>query len=78
MNNPSVKKHFSIVEDDGTQTDFISIDHSKSPDCCELCGVAEELRPYGPGGKWVCFDCMMKDEENAERIFHKILVDPVK
>lgn len=38
---------------------------------CELCGVAEELRPYGPGGKNVCFDCAMRDEEEAKRQFYK-------
>ena len=77
MKSPSVKKLFSIVNDDGT-INFISIDHDKRPDCCELCGIEEELRPYGTSGKWVCYDCMMQDEENAKRIFHKILVDPVE
>lgn len=24
---------------------------------CELCGAEEETRPYGPGGKRVCFKC---------------------
>ena len=37
---------------DGTQ-------HAK----CELCGKFDELRPYGPNGESVCFDCGMKDEE---------------
>ena len=39
---------------------------------CELCGVVDEVRPYGPGGKFVCFDCMMKDEEEAKRQFEKL------
>lgn len=34
---------------------------------CELCGAAEELRPYGPKGAWVCFDCGMKDRAEADR-----------
>lgn len=30
--------------------------------CCH-CGTADaELRPYGPGGAPVCFDCGMKPE----------------
>lgn len=33
---------------------------------CELCGKVEECRPYGPGGKRVCFDCAMKDEATAK------------
>jgi hypothetical protein len=36
---------------------------------CEMCGKKEELRPYGPGGKNVCFDCAMKDEAEAKRQF---------
>jgi predicted RNA-binding protein YlxR (DUF448 family) len=38
--------------------------------CC-MCGVEDELRPYGKNGAWVCFDCMMKDEEEAKRQFDK-------
>jgi hypothetical protein len=34
---------------------------------CELCGAVDETRPYGPGGKEVCFDCGMKDEAEMER-----------
>ena len=40
---------------------------------CELCGAVKELRPYGPGGKRVCFGCAMKDDAEAERQFDKIL-----
>lgn len=30
---------------------------------CSQCGTTEkELRPYGPNGSWVCFDCGMKPE----------------
>jgi hypothetical protein len=39
---------------------------------CELCGKIDELRPYGPGGKRVCFDCAMKDEPEAARQFRKL------
>jgi len=27
---------------------------------CEFCGASEELRPYGPKGENVCFDCEEK------------------
>lgn len=31
---------------------------------CHYCGTAEkELRPYGPGGSWVCFPCAMETPE---------------
>jgi hypothetical protein len=41
-------------------------------DKCELCGAIKETRPYGPGGKRVCFDCAMKDEAEATRQFRKL------
>jgi ribosome-binding protein aMBF1 (putative translation factor) len=40
---------------------------------CEMCGRVEELRPYGPNGMNVCFDCAMKDEETAAEMFRKRL-----
>lgn len=24
---------------------------------CHYCSAARDLRPYGPGGAWVCFPC---------------------
>lgn len=40
--------------------------------CCYCKSTTEELRPYGPGGDWVCFDCMMgspEREAEAKRQF---------
>lgn len=34
---------------------------------CELCGKIDELRPYGPHGERICFDCGLKDEESTKR-----------
>lgn len=34
---------------------------------CELCGVVDECRPYGPNGEQICFDCGMKDEETTRK-----------
>lgn len=43
---------------------FIAVE----PDAkCELCGKVAELRPYGPKGERVCFECGMKDEKAAKR-----------
>lgn len=39
----------------------------ESPQQCDLCGKIAELRPYGPNGECVCFDCGMKDPESAKR-----------
>ena len=40
---------------------------------CDLCGKVAELRPYGPKGEQVCFECGMKDEAAAKRTFQKRL-----
>ena len=31
--------------------------------CCYLCGTADEIRPYGPRGSMICFDCMIASPE---------------
>ena len=33
---------------------------------CDDCGKIEELRPYGPDGSAVCYQCAMKDEEGTK------------
>ena len=40
---------------------------------CQDCGKHKELRPYGLGGAWICFDCAMKDEAGTKERFGKIL-----
>lgn len=40
---------------------------------CELCGTDAELRPYGPNGERICFDCAMKDRETTRKQFVKVL-----
>ena len=33
---------------------------AQQPDeVCEMCGVVDECRPYGPNGENICFDCAM-------------------
>lgn len=34
---------------------------------CEMCGVIDECRPYGPNGEQICFDCGMKNKATTER-----------
>lgn len=50
------------------------------PGTCDLCGEIAELRPYGPNGENICFQCGMKDEESTRRAFEKVLdgVDAVE
>ena len=46
---------------------------------CQLCGKPnEELRPYGPNGESICFDCGMKDEETTKRKFAELIGDSEK
>ncbi len=42
-------------------------------DVCELCGKKAELRPYGPNGESICFDCGMKDEKITMKKFSGLL-----
>ena len=36
---------------------------------CELCGLEVELRPYGPHGEWICFECGLKNEPTTTAKF---------
>jgi hypothetical protein len=49
-----------------------------TPDAkCELCGATAELRPYGPNGENICFECGQKNPEETLKQFDKLL-DQVK
>ena len=47
------------------------MDRRKTPKAmlCDLCGEVDELRPYGPNGENICFDCGMADEETTGKRF---------
>ena len=45
----------------------------EKPQQCDFCGEVKELRPYGPKGECICFDCAMKDEETTSKIASKVL-----
>lgn len=30
---------------------------------CYVCHATDDLRPYGPNGQWVCFDCATRTPE---------------
>jgi hypothetical protein len=43
-------------------------------DVCQMCAKIEELRPYGPNGERICFDCAMKDMETSMKQFEKYVL----
>ena len=43
------------------------------PAKCELCGTVAELRPYGPKGEKICFDCGAKDVKAVNAAIDKLL-----
>jgi len=47
--------------------------YAENPQQCDFCGKIAELRPYGPNGECICFDCGMKDEETTSKMCGKIL-----
>lgn len=42
-------------------------------DVCDLCGKVDELRPYGPKGELICFECGQKNPEVTKRMMNRIL-----
>jgi len=62
----------------GASIEVGGIIESEAAQQCDDCGDIKELRPYGPGGSSVCFDCAMKDREGTERRFHKLLTGEEK
>lgn len=55
------------IKNDKTQkTVVIPVVEGEPDSKCELCGKIDETRPYGPGGKRICFDCGMKDPERTK------------
>lgn len=46
----------------------------EDPQQCDLCAGVAELRPYGPNGECVCFDCAMKDEPAVKRAFARLVL----
>lgn len=41
---------------------------------CEGCFGTHELNPFGPGGKWVCFECAMKNPKVMKEELDKLNV----
>jgi hypothetical protein len=45
--------------------------YQEKPQQCDLCGKIAELRPYGPKGEAICFECGMKDEATTRAMYAK-------
>ena len=58
-----------------SRIDGIAVISKESNQQCDLCGAIAELRPYGPNGECICFDCGMKDKEGTSKRIGKILFD---
>lgn len=44
----------------------LGIIQEESPQACQMCGVIDECRPYGPNDEEICFECAQKDIETTE------------
>jgi len=51
----------------------LGIIQEESPQACQMCGVIDETRPYGPNGELICFDCGMKDEATTRKQMEKYI-----
>lgn len=47
--------------------------YAEKPKQCEFCGKISELRPYGPNGEKICYECGMKDPETTHKQMIKYL-----
>lgn len=39
----------------------------EKPRQCDLCGMIAQLRPYGPNGERICWECGLMDTEARHR-----------
>lgn len=53
------------------EVDGVLIIESESPQQCDLCGQIDELRPYGPNGEHICFECAKKNPVATNEAIYK-------
>lgn len=51
---------------------FLGVENKQQ---CDFCGKIDELRPYGPKGECICFDCGMKNRATTEAAFARLISD---
>ena len=64
-------EHRRLKQTHGLDVDAVL--EATPPGLCEFCGQKKELRPYGPHGERICFDCGMQDKEATERRMGHVL-----
>ena len=50
--------------------------YAQEPQQCDMCGEIKELRPYGPRGETICYECATSTPEMralAERAMKRLL-----
>lgn len=53
---------------------YVSAWEPNAPEKCELCGVeGQQLRPFHPDGKFICFECGERAVPQTEEIMRKIV-----
>lgn len=62
-----------VAERRGSMVVLDRVDAHAFDGVCEMCGVVDELRPYGPNNESICFDCAMKDEATTMIKFREFL-----
>lgn len=50
----------------------VIIEHEAAQQC-DLCAKIAELRPYGPNGEMICYQCGMANRPATEAAFAKLL-----
>lgn len=56
------------VDKDGIR--YIVVEE-EAPQQCDDCGKIAELRPYGPNGSLICYDCGQKDPAGTQQRFQQ-------
>lgn len=49
------------------RVDNLVIIEQELPQQCDQCGRIEEVRPYGPNGQVICWDCGQQDPTGTEQ-----------
>lgn len=59
-----------VVRQDDVNIVFIEDEPDQQ---CDMCGNIDELRPYGPNGEKICYDCGMKDPVTTAKMLHRYI-----
>lgn len=66
-----VRKMVRALEDMGA-----TVVYAQEPQQCDMCVEIKELRPYGPRGETICYECATSTPEmraSAERAMKRLL-----